>query len=313
MVKIMINSWKNKNLNNLQNKTIVITGTTSGLGFEALKHLVSMGANIIVGVRNTQKAENQAKEIQQLNPASKITILKLDLSDLGSIYEFAENVKSLYTEGVFALINNAGIFAQPKSVLNYGYEKHFFTNTLAPIILSKKLLPVLEKQQNSKIVFVSSISFNKVKINFDDIDLKNDTKNINTYANTKRWLTFYALELAKVLKAKNSNVSVAICHPGITGTALMNPKNGTFSKITYRFCDIGQKILFPSPKKASLTELASINAKTNDFEWISPSIFNIWGYPKKTKLKIRHFNPNEITDCYNKIEEILSKITNVKN
>ncbi len=309
----MIESWKNKNLNNLSNKTIVITGTTSGLGLEALKHLASVDANIIVGVRNIEKAETQAKEIQRLHPASKITILKLDLSDIFSIYEFAENVKSLCTEGIFALINNAGIFAQPKAILDNGYEKHFFTNTLAPIILSKELLPALEKQQNSKIVFVSSISFNKVKINFDDIDLKNETKNINTYANTKRWLTFYALEMAKFLKSENSNVSVTTCHPGITGTALMNPKNGTFSKITYRVCDIGQKILFPSPKKASLTELASINAKTDSFEWISPSIFNIWGYPKKTKLKIRHFEPNQITECYNKIEEILAKITNVKN
>lgn len=304
----MIKFWKNKNLTSLKNKRIVITGTTSGLGLETLKHLASLNCEIVVGVRNTKKANEQKTEILKFFPNAKIEIFKLDLTDIESISSFSKNIKNHFSSGFDALVNNAGIFAQPKQILNSGYEKHFFTNTLAPIILSKSLLPSLQKQPNSKIIFVGSISFNNAIINTNDIDIAKNKNNITTYANSKRWLIFYSLALAKKLKEENSNTSVTICNPGISGTSLMNPKNGTFSNILYKITSTGQKILFPSPKKASLTELFSIIAKTENFEWISPKIFGIWGYPNISKLKIKHFKKEDISFCYDKIEEIIQNL-----
>lgn len=309
----MINSWKNKKLKTFKGKTIVLTGATSGLGLETLKHLCSLGANVIVGVRNTKRAESQAKKILETFKDASITIFKLDLTSLDSILEFAENVKTVCKNGFDALINNAGIYAQEEEILEYGYEKHFFTNTLAPIILSKSLLPVLEKQPDSKIIFVSSISFNFTKINFSDIDFTHQKSKMNLYANTKRWLTFYALEMAKVLEEKGSNTSVVICHPGVSGTTLMSPKKNKFLRACFKPVQALMNLLLLPPKKASLTEVTAVIAKTDDFEWISPSVFNIWGYPKKTRIKIKHFKPYEIIECYEKIEEIISKMTNVKN
>ena len=55
--------WLLKNCYELQNKTVVITGTTSGIGLESLKHLCTLNANIIVGVRNTELAETQKEEL----------------------------------------------------------------------------------------------------------------------------------------------------------------------------------------------------------------------------------------------------------
>ena len=308
----MIKSWKNKNLKSFADKTIVITGATNGLGLEALKHLCSLDANVIVGVRNTERASLQAKEILALHPNANITIFKLDLTNLDSILEFAENVKSTCPKGFDALINNAGIYAQEEEILEYGYEKHFFTNTLAPIILSKSLLPVLEKQPDSKIIFVSSVSFNFTKINFNDIDFTHQKSKMNLYANTKRWLTFYALEMANTLREKGSNTSVVICHPGVSGTTLMSPKKNKFLRVCFKPVQALMNLILLPPKKASLTEVASVIAKTDNFEWISPSTFNIWGYPKKTRLKIKHFKPLEIKECYEKIEEILANLQNVK-
>lgn len=308
----MIKSWKNKKLGSLKGKRIVITGTTSGLGFETLKHLVSLSCEIAVGVRNTARAAFQVEEILKKFPFAKIQVFKLDLTNIDSILNFAKEIKTYFCDGFDALINNAGIFAQPKEVLSSGYEKHFFTNTIAPIILTKELLPLLQKQPDSKVVFLGSISFNKSKTDFSSIDKLAEKNNIVTYANSKRWLTFYAIELAQKLKEEGSFTSVTVCNPGISGTSLLSPKNGNFSKLKFKVTDIGQKLLFPSPKKASLTELASIIAKTEDFEWISPSLFGIWGYPKISRLKIKHLEPCEIKDCYNTVEEITSKLLNVK-
>ena len=59
----MIKSWKNKNLKPFASKTIVLTGATNGLGLEALKHLCSLDANVIVGVRNTERAQIPATSL----------------------------------------------------------------------------------------------------------------------------------------------------------------------------------------------------------------------------------------------------------
>ncbi len=308
----MIKNWKNKKLKTFKGKTIVITGATNGLGLEALKHLCSLEANVIVGVRNTERASLQAKEILNTYKNATITIFKLDLTNIDSILEFAKNVKTICPNGFDALINNAGIYAQEEEILKYGYEKHFFTNTLAPIILSKALLSVLEKQPDSKIIFVSSISFNFTKINFNDIDFSHQKNKMNLYANTKRWLTFYAIEMAQMLEEKGSNTSVIICHPGISGTSLMGPKKNNFLKACFKPIQALMNVLLLPPKKASLTEVASVIAKTDALEWISPSKFNIWGYPKKTRIKIKHFKPLETKECYEKIEEILTDLQNVE-
>ena len=161
-----------------------------------------------MGVRNTARAAFQVEEILKKFPFAKIQVFKLDLTNIDSILNFAKEIKTYFCAGFDALINNAGIFAQPKEVLSSGYEKHFFTNTIAPIILTKELLPLLQKQPDSKVVFLGSISFNKSKTNFSSIDKLAEKNNIVTYANSKRWLTFYAIELAQKLKEEGKFYSV---------------------------------------------------------------------------------------------------------
>lgn len=293
-----INTWLKKNTTSLSEKTVVITGTTSGLGFETLKILCKLEATIIVGVRNTAKAEQQKAELLKQFPNCQITIFKLDLSELASIKNFVNKIKFLCGEGVDVLINNAGLFTKNRKVLDGGYEQHFFINCIAPLLLTKLLTPLLELKQNSKVVLLGSISCNFTKIDFNDFDFRNCKKDVNAYANSKRWLTIASFKLKDELKQKS--IELNLIHPGISSTALF--LNSRFNHLQPLL-----KLIFTSPKKACLNEVAGIFKTTKTGEWIGPRVFNIWGLPKVSVLKFKNKNLTEFDTCYQKLTKILTE------
>ena len=161
------------------------------------------------------------------------------------------------------------------------------------------MLPILKTNENSKVVFLGSLSCNFSKVDFDDIDFKNAKKNILAYANSKRWLTFTALELKKELE--NTNVCINIVHPGISATAL-------FKSWTLKIFNPLMKIIFPRANKACRCEIAGAFLNTKQNEWIGPTIFGVWGKPKSNKLKIKHRNDDEISKCYQTVNQIINEI-----
>lgn len=298
--------WLETNAHSLKGKTILITGTTSGIGYQSLVMLAETQTKVIVGVRNTNKAKSQIEELKKSYPNFDATIFSLDLTDKNSILEFTNMVKANFPDGIDGLINNAGIFANKKEILPCGYEKHFFVDCLAPIFLSINLLPALEKKADSKIVFVSSLSIKHKTANLSDIDLKTSKNDIKTYANAKLWLTAYATEFSKRLHEKNSKTIVSICHPGITASSLMSSSHGKFGKLTYSFLNFGMKCIFPKTKHAAQDEIFALTAKPTESSWVCPSgAFEVYGKPKTKKIFLNNINCSEI---YDKINEILKKI-----
>lgn len=298
--------WLKNNCSSLSGKTVVITGTTGGIGNSVLKHLAFLEANVITGVRNIERAKVQYEKLKVKFPNFKLTILKLDLCDTASISNFANEVTKICGSGIDALIHNAGVYAQNIEILNCGYEKHFFVNCLAPVLLSKKLLPLLEKRQ-SKIVFVSSISIFFAHIDINDIDsrlVKNKTK---IYASSKKWLTLYAEKLSKELSC--TSVSVSIVHPGVTSSSLFAPKYKTIKKLFYPALKFLMRLVFPSTNKASLSEVYALCIKTEAHEWIGPTkFFSIYGKPKKKILKLAQNDTENQNACYETINKIINKI-----
>lgn len=287
----------------LLNKTVLITGTTSGIGLSCVKHLARLGCNIIACVRNTQLAKQQFEKIKNKYSNIKYKIFYLDLQDLKSIDELISKLKKECPEKIDYVINNAGIFARPVQQTQYGYEQHFFTNCLSVIYLSKKLIPILNK--NSKLIFVSSISIKNASVNFDNIDLKSINNKIKIYANAKLWLTLYLLEWKEKL-TPSSNISIEIVQPGICASSLMSSKNGSLSKLSSCIINAGMKLLFHSSKKAALCEIAGLVLSTKQNEWIGPRFFNIWGTPKIKTLKQKNANEQIQEKCFKTVENILN-------
>ncbi|MBR2391805.1 MAG: SDR family NAD(P)-dependent oxidoreductase [Clostridia bacterium] len=308
-----IEKYLNKNKTEFSNKIIVITGTTSGIGFEVFKLLAQTESTLVLGVRNTALASAQKEDILKKFPNAKIEVLPLDLSNTSSILNFSEQVIKKFPTGIDCLINNAGIFARPKKILPVGFEEHFFVNTIAPIILSKKLIPLLEKKRDSKLVFVSSISMKNSKINKDDIDLKNEKKSIKTYANTKCWLSLFASVLKQNLEKQNSNVCVNLVHPGITASSLLSNKNGRLSKGVYAFVNFGMKLIFHSTKKAACSEIVAVTKSSTLKQWFAPWCFGVWGMPSKQKIPFSSKQLKFADFCFKTLDSITNNMLNCKN
>ncbi|MBQ8451766.1 MAG: SDR family NAD(P)-dependent oxidoreductase [Clostridia bacterium] len=299
--------WLNQFKEILSNKTIVITGTTSGLGKEVCAYLSQFDVSVFVGVRNTKKAADNFKQLKNVNENFKFKIFELDLKSFDSVIKFADTIKKECPNGIDALINNAGIYAQKPELLSCGYEKHFVVNFLSPIILTQKLLPLLEKQKDSRVVFLSSISIFNKKIDFNNIDFKNSKSDFNLYANTKLWLTYYATEWKRQLENSNSNVCINLCHPGVSASSLFVKSEGKWNKFVYGLANPIMKLLFPSPKTACLSEIYGIVYKTNLKEWLGPRGFtNVYGKPKAKKLKLE--NDEILKNSYNITNQILKDL-----
>ena len=175
------------------------------------------------------------------------------------------------------LILNAGAYAIPRKITNIGYDNVFQINFVSPYFLVKSLLPILRKSNNPKVVLTSSIAHNYSKIDERDIDFRTRKKSNLIYGNSKRFITFSLMELFE----QNKDISLSIVHPGITFTKITNH----YPKFIYAIIKYPMKMIFISNKKASLNIIKGVFDKTDYMEWIGPSASNIWGYPKKKKLK----------------------------
>jgi retinol dehydrogenase 12 len=113
----------------LNGKVVVITGANTGIGKETAREMTRFGAKVIIGCRDVDKGNEAIKEIKQQHPKSDIRIIKLDLSSLQSVRQFAKQVNEQEKQ-IDILINNAGVMGCPKCTTEDGFEIHFVTNYL---------------------------------------------------------------------------------------------------------------------------------------------------------------------------------------
>ena len=120
---------------------LVLTGSTSGIGWETLKALLPDFERIFLPVRNMEKAE---KKIALLSGREKIKLIQMDLSDMKSVKSGAKEILQS-TDQIDVLINNAGGMFPAGKITADGLDMTFATNHLGHFLLTKELLPALKK------------------------------------------------------------------------------------------------------------------------------------------------------------------------
>lgn len=270
-----IDKWIKLNTHDLSGQTVAITGATGGIGIQVCKILSSLNANLILIDRNEDLDVALKNELLQINPNISVNFVHVDMEDFQSVKECVKQLSNF--NKIDVLILNAGAYAIPRKINNIGYDNVFQINFVSPYFLVKSLLPILRKSNNPKVVLTSSIAHNYSKIDKRDIDFRTRTKSNLVYGNSKRFITFSLMELFE----QNKDISLSIVHPGITFTKITNH----YPKFIYAIIKYPMKMIFISNKKASLNIIKGVFDKTDYMEWIGPSASNIWGYPKKKKLK----------------------------
>lgn len=188
-------------------RTIVITGATDGLGKGMAADLAPSGARLILHGRNEEKGRAL---LEELGPATGELVWKrADFSSLNEVGELADEL--LDEDRLDVLVNNAGIgTAGPREESAEGYELTFTVNYLAPFLLTRRLLPLIKRSAPARIVNVSSAG--QAPIDFDDVMLERDYTGVQAYCQSKLALVMFTFDLAEELEG--SGVTANCLHPG---------------------------------------------------------------------------------------------------
>ena len=211
-------------------KTIVITGANTGLGYEAAKVLSAQGARVLIACRSQQKAEDAIARMEEENGEVDVRHVALDLGDLSSISDCAEQLQS--EENIDVLINNAGIMVPPYELTRDGFESQFGVNHLGPFALTGLLLDKLAEAPAPRVVNTSSIAHNAGKIRFSDINAKKRYSASARYGMSKLANLLFSYELQRRLDAADIPIMSVACHPGIASTELNRYMPGVLSAAT---------------------------------------------------------------------------------
>jgi|MDSV01.2.fsa_nt_gb NAD(P)-dependent dehydrogenase (short-subunit alcohol dehydrogenase family) len=209
-----IHDW---NFPTLKNKIFIVTGSTSGIGFETVKWLYKNGATVVMANRNVEKSERVAPS----NGKGKLIHLKLDLASFESTREFAKKIKIIYGDrSIDALILNAATTAD-NEITKDGIDMQYQVNHLSHFLLSNLLIQQMKVK--SRIIFVSSAMHYLGTIDFKAFSFSN--KNLKPhhvgggrlYSATKLMNTMAAIELDILLKKHYEDevtIAVSSVHPG---------------------------------------------------------------------------------------------------
>jgi NAD(P)-dependent dehydrogenase (short-subunit alcohol dehydrogenase family) len=209
---------------NLKDKTYIVTGGNSGIGFVTAQQLAKQGAKVIIACRRVSEGEKAKASILKSNPSSLIEIMHLDLSELNSVRNFVNEFQSKKYE-LHGLVNNAGVMYTPEGKTKDGFETQFGTNHLGHFLLTELLLPILKQSTPSRIVILSSCYHDKAqgregKIYFEDLNFeKRKYDGWEAYAQSKLANLLYAKHLGKRLSG--SGVTAVSVHPGWVRTNLI--------------------------------------------------------------------------------------------
>lgn len=288
-----IDKWIKKNKINLQGKYVAITGATGSIGKHVCDILAKSGANLILLDRNIKKSNKLKSDLLEKYPNTVIKNYQVDMENIDSVKRVC---KILIEEPIDVLILNAGAYGVLGAKNELGYDNVFQINFISPYYMVKTLLPSLRQRQNAKVVITSSISYNFVRLNLNNIDFFNK-KPMKTYGNSKRFLLFSLFELLK----HEENVSFCPAHPGVSLTGIIQ----NYPKFLKAIIKYPMKILFMSPKKACLSIVKATSLNCEFYEWIGPRVFRIWGMPKKGKVKC---SKSESEKIYQIAESIYERI-----
>ena len=265
-------AWLKKNTSSLVGKTVAVSGATGGIGRELCFYLASLGASLVLVNRSETRAKALGEEIISCYPDTKIDFITADMEDMSSVRRAADE---LLEKGIDILFLNAGAYSIPRHKCDTGYDNVFQINFVSPYYLARRLLPSI-RERGGRIVAVGSIAHRYSRTDAADIDFSTRKKASLVYGNSKRYLMCALPALAE------KGGEVVIVHPGITFTNI----TAHYPKFIFAIIKHPMKVVFMSVKKATLSILSGAFWSACGDEWIGPRLFDVWGLPKRKKLKL---------------------------
>ena len=215
------------------NKTVMITGANSGLGYEVARYFAKANAHVLLCSRSLEKGQQAKSKILQEYSDSNVTVHTLDLADRSSIDTFVDHLQQQQVKIDF-LINNAGIMATPYALTKDGYESQIGVNHLGHFILTAKLFELLNK--HARIVNVSSMAYQQGTMDKQNFMFEHGHYSpFRSYARSKLANILFTFALARRLENNHKEIVVVAAHPGVARTSLFDRKASMFTKFLKLF------------------------------------------------------------------------------
>jgi NAD(P)-dependent dehydrogenase (short-subunit alcohol dehydrogenase family) len=211
-------------MHSMKEQTILITGSTDGLGKKIAVDSAMQGATVLLHGRNPEKGETVLREIRDRSGNQNLSYHNADLASLESVRRFADEIANK-RKRLNILINNAGIGARSREAIRElsadGFELRFAVNYLSHFLLTYRLLPLIRKSAPARIINVASIG--QQEVDFADVMLEKNYDDLRAYRQSKLAQIMFTIDLAEELKG--SGVTVNCLHPA----SLMNTNMVTSS------------------------------------------------------------------------------------
>ena len=204
----------------MKDKTVVITGATSGLGKATALQIAQKGILVVIVARSNTKTNEIINEIRKKGGKAQSVIS--DLSSMKDTKEAANRIIEV-VDRLDVLINNAGSHFPKYRETPEGFESTLALNYLSPFLLTHHLIDRMKQTASdygeARVINITSI-MHKSPINWNDLNYKNTTYHSNTaYYQSKHLLTSFTYYLSR--KLKETDITVNCIHPGLVKTALI--------------------------------------------------------------------------------------------
>jgi NAD(P)-dependent dehydrogenase (short-subunit alcohol dehydrogenase family) len=293
--------WSAADVPDQTGRIAVVTGSNSGIGYEAAAVLARRGATVILACRNLDKTRQAA---QRMGPGTT-EVEELDLSSLASVRDFAERIRSSHPK-LDLLINNAGVMWTPRSTTQDGFELQFGTNHLGHFALTGLLLDLLLAVEGSRVVTVSSFGHKMGRIHFDDLQLEHGYGRHRAYAQSKLANLMFTYELQRRLAAAGAPTIAVAAHPGTAHTDLTRYSPGPLHRLNKAF---GRVVAQTAAMGALPTLRAATDPDVKGGDYYGPSgIGEQHGPPKLVKSTQRSYNTSDQRRLW-EISEALTGVT----
>jgi NAD(P)-dependent dehydrogenase (short-subunit alcohol dehydrogenase family) len=202
----------------MEDKVILITGSTDGIGKQIAIELAGMGATILLHGRNQERVDIVKREIIRITGNDRIESYVADFSSIRQVKDFVRNIDDKH-DRIDVLINNAGVYEHRRRITEDGLEMTFEVNHLASFILTLMLLDLIGKSDYKRIIIVSSMA-HASRIDISNLLWEKSYSGYDAYALSKLCNILFTFELAD--KLKGTGITVNCLHPGAISTKLLH-------------------------------------------------------------------------------------------